>query len=77
MHCDYCVLSNIITTGCILSFFVQVSFSLVHSFFFFYLFTIFMRAAKGPFLATIWEQPLMLGVGPMRVNHLVASRSWH
>lgn len=24
-----------------------------------------MRAAKGPFHATIWEQPLTLGVGPM------------
>ncbi len=24
-----------------------------------------MRAAKGPFRATIWEQPLTLGDGPM------------
>lgn len=29
-----------------------------------------MRAAKGPFHATIWEQPLTLGVGPMRASHL-------
>lgn len=35
-----------------------------------YLFTIFMRAAKGPFHATIWEQPLTLGVGPMGKSHL-------
>lgn len=29
-----------------------------------------MRAAKGPFRATIWEQTLTLGVGPMGVSHL-------
>jgi len=28
-----------------------------------------MRAAKGPFHATIWEQPLTLGVGPMGASH--------
>lgn len=32
---------------------------------FFTSFTIFMRAAKGPFRATIWEQPLTVEVGPM------------
>lgn len=34
------------------------------------LFTILMRPAKGSFHATIWEQPLTLGVGPMRANRL-------
>lgn len=29
-----------------------------------------MRAAKGPFRATIWEQTLTLGVGPMGASHL-------
>ena len=29
-----------------------------------------MRAAKGPFHATIWEQPLTLGVGPIRASRL-------
>lgn len=45
------------------------------SFFFFYLFNIFMRAAKGPFHAPIWEQPLPLGAEPMtvsRLSHVVA-----
>ena len=37
---------------------------------FFFLFTIFMRAAKGPFHATIWEQPLTAGVGPMGASCL-------
>lgn len=40
------------------------------SFFSFYLFTIFMRAAKGPFHATIWEQPLTAGDGPMGTSRL-------
>lgn len=39
-------------------------------FIFFCLFTIFMRAAKGPVHATIWEQPLTLGVGPMGASHI-------
>lgn len=29
-----------------------------------------MRAAKGPFHATIWEQPLTLGVEPIEVSRL-------
>lgn len=36
-----------------------------------------MRAAKGPFHATIWEQPLTLGDGPMGASHVSLVVSWH